>query len=198
MPTLLCDVGGVLIENPWVKMSEEIGRKLGVDPGEVLRLLMGLSRRLDSGELALRQFHHALVAALGADYPFPQLEERLDAALKKNRAVWDSVQELGRTEGWQVVALSNMSRAVWGSLQRKFGIGALFASVVLSFEHGVLKPDPAIYALALKQAKARADECIFVDDVEENVEAAASLGITPYLARRPRETADFIRSLGTR
>ncbi|MDG6913959.1 MAG: HAD-IA family hydrolase [Nitrososphaerota archaeon] len=196
MRTLLCDVGGVLVENPWVRTSKEIGRKVGADQAEVFKLLDQLSRRLDSGEFSLPQFHRALVGELGADYPRSEFTALLKSSLRRIQPVWDAVQSLAESKDLQVVALSNMSREVWEYLQDKFGICALFDSVVLSFELGVLKPDHAIYRLALEQARAPAGECTFVDDTLTNVEAAASIGIRPYLATLPSETARFIRSLG--
>ncbi|MDG6899150.1 MAG: HAD-IA family hydrolase [Nitrososphaerota archaeon] len=198
MPTLLCDVGGVLIENPWKRASQEVGEQLGRDPGEVFRLLSALSKRLDMGELTLAGVHRTLAGALGGDYPFARFEETLDAALRKVQPVWEAVRALGRRGDWEVMALSNMSWEVWDSLQRKFGISSLFGSAVLSFEHGVVKPDPAIYRLALGKARSPPCECTFVDDVPENIEAAGPLGIRTYLAEGPSETARFIMSLGDR
>ena len=40
-----------------------------------------------------------------------------------------------------------------------------------------MKPDPQIYQIALKRAKARAGECVFIDDIEANIEAASKIGI---------------------
>jgi putative hydrolase of the HAD superfamily len=196
LPTFFCDVGGVLIENPWARTAQDVGAQFGRDPGEMLRLLSALSRRLDRGELALAGVHRELAGALGDGYPLARFEATLDAALRKVQPVWDAVQALGHGGDWEVIALSNMSSEVWASLQRKFGIGALFSSAVLSFEHCVLKPDPAIYQLALRQARSPAGERVFVDDVLENVQAAKAAGMKTYLAERPSDTARFILSLG--
>ncbi|MDG6946223.1 MAG: HAD-IA family hydrolase [Nitrososphaerota archaeon] len=195
MRTLFCDVGGVLIENPWERMALEVGEQLGRDPGEVFGTLSALSKRLDIGELTLAGVHRALVGALGGDLPFARFEETLDAALRKVQPVWDAVRALGSRGDWEVIALSNMSREVWDSLQRKFGISALFGCAVLSFEYGIIKPDPAIYRLALGKARSLPGDCTFVDDVPENIKAAGALGIRTYLVEEPSETARFIRSL---
>lgn len=55
-------------------------------------------------------------------------------------------------------------------------VGELEDVVVSGFEH-VRKPDPRIYRLMLTRFTLTPGRTVFVDDVEENVEAARSLGI---------------------
>ena len=46
---------------------------------------------------------------------------------------------------------------------------------IASFKEGLLKPDPAIFRLFLDRFSLRAEECLFIDDMSENVKAAESL-----------------------
>lgn len=55
-------------------------------------------------------------------------------------------------------------------------LGRLEDVVVSGFEH-VRKPDPRIYRLMLERFSLRPEDTVFVDDVEENVQAARNLGI---------------------
>ena len=54
---------------------------------------------------------------------------------------------------------------------------AFFDDKLLSFEVGLIKPDPAIYLLAAKRLGVAPEECVFVDDVIANVKAAESIGM---------------------
>ncbi|MFD1817841.1 putative hydrolase of the HAD superfamily [Pseudarcicella hirudinis] len=49
--------------------------------------------------------------------------------------------------------------------------------VFLSYEMGKVKPDPEIYRQVLQDAGIIAEETLFVDDLQANVESAAKLGI---------------------
>lgn len=53
----------------------------------------------------------------------------------------------------------------------------MFDDVVISHRVGHAKPEPAIYQLSLKNLGVRADESIFIDDIESFCEAAQSLGM---------------------
>lgn len=56
-----------------------------------------------------------------------------------------------------------------------------FRSVVVSGDERLVKPDPAIYALALDRFGLAAQEALFVDDNPANVAAAAAMGIHAVL-----------------
>ena len=65
----------------------------------------------------------------------------------------------------------------WEPLWRtKLPIDEIFETVVDSGFVGLRKPDPAIYALVLERLGLPAEECVFVDDLERNIDAARALG----------------------
>ncbi len=73
--------------------------------------------------------------------------------------------------------LSNMGDNVLASIERTFNWPARFDVRVWSFQHLMAKPEPAIYRLTLEQLGTQAEETLFLDDRQVNVEAAAALGM---------------------
>ncbi|MFG3409047.1 HAD-IA family hydrolase [Streptomyces sp. NPDC048142] len=73
------------------------------------------------------------------------------------------------------------------------GLTRLADAVVSSAVEQVAKPDPAIYRNAADRAGVPLTRCLFVDDRQENVDAAVALGMTGVLYREP---ADLRRALG--
>ncbi|MER6602925.1 HAD-IA family hydrolase [Streptomyces parvus] len=73
------------------------------------------------------------------------------------------------------------------------GLTDLADAVVSSAVEQVAKPDPAIYRIAAERAGVPMERCLFVDDRQENIDAAAALGMTTALYREP---ADLRRALG--
>jgi putative hydrolase of the HAD superfamily len=65
----------------------------------------------------------------------------------------------------------------------------LFDVVVDSSEVGMRKPDPGIYLLTCRKLGVGPEECIFVDDLECNVVAAAALGMETILCDDPMRAA---------
>ena len=52
-----------------------------------------------------------------------------------------------------------------------------FKKMFLSHEMHLLKPDPEIYLRAIAQSGHRADECLFIDDSQKNVDGALAVGM---------------------
>jgi putative hydrolase of the HAD superfamily len=61
--------------------------------------------------------------------------------------------------------------------QVSVGLDAIFDEAVFSAEEGVMKPNPEIYRRALARLGVAPDEAAFVDDMQENVEAARAVGM---------------------
>jgi HAD superfamily hydrolase (TIGR01509 family) len=57
----------------------------------------------------------------------------------------------------------------------------LFDEIIFSAEYKMSKPDPKIYHLALSLGKIKASEAIFIDDKQENIDAAKKIGIKSFL-----------------
>jgi putative hydrolase of the HAD superfamily len=75
------------------------------------------------------------------------------------------------------------------------GLADLADHVVNSARVGLVKPDPRIYRHAASLAGVRPDRCLFVDDTEKNVEAAAALGMRPVHFREAADLAGALEPL---
>ena len=95
--------------------------------------------------------------------------------------VHDLVEALAAA-GVPLFAITNFSADFWPPFHEKerafFG---RFRDIVVSGEVRLLKPDPAIYYLALDRFGLRPGEALFVDDRAINVEAAQAIGMHAHL-----------------
>ena len=77
---------------------------------------------------------------------------------------------------YSLIVLSN-ANPVHAEINYKRGLYSIFDKVYLSNEIKMAKPDKKIYDYVLKKSKLKPEECIFIDDREENVLVANELGI---------------------
>ncbi len=82
-----------------------------------------------------------------------------------------------RQAGIRLIALTNWSAETFPVATERFGILRRFEGIVVSGTDGLLKPEPALYQLALDRHGLSADSTVFVDDIPTNVDAAATLGM---------------------
>lgn len=139
-----------------------------------------------------------------------QLSDELGGALKitsladawfdgreTNLAWVDALREV-RGNGVGVSLLSNMVPAWDAHWRRMVDVDELFDHVVLSFEVGHRKPDPAMFALAAQRADVQPAECLLVDDLAKNCAGAEAAGWRAIHFVDAESAADELRQLTDR
>jgi HAD superfamily hydrolase (TIGR01549 family) len=82
-----------------------------------------------------------------------------------------------RSAGYRLGILSNTCPAHWEFVAGRYELlRAYFEPCVLSYEVGVMKPDPAIYQAAAGRAGVPGERIFYCDDHLENVEGARRCG----------------------
>ena len=84
---------------------------------------------------------------------------------------------------YKLSILSNADLSLRGRLEGEMGIHRLFDDIVCSAEVGMAKPDPAVFRLASERLGIGPEHCVFVDDWDQNVEAARGIGMQAVLYR---------------
>ncbi len=127
-----------------------------------------------SAELvALHPQHAALIAAWG-----PRFNESIGPAIA---GMHDVVRDLDAADV-PLYAITNFSHEFWPPFRaQESHLFDRFRDIVVSGAEKIVKPDAAIYRLALDRFGLRADEAVFVDDNAANVAAAQTLGIESIL-----------------
>ena len=141
----------------------------------------GLEVQYELGKLSDEEIFSAVKKELGVDAydettqsQFLQSIADMFQPIESMPGVIDQV----RSTGHQVGILSNTCPAHWHWIRdRTWPVASIeFDQVILSYEVGAMKPDPAIYAAAEQAAGLDAGQIVFIDDREENVAAAQSRG----------------------
>jgi 2-haloacid dehalogenase len=95
--------------------------------------------------------------------------------------VHDIVEELG-ARGVPLFAITNFSADFWTPFAtREHAFFARFRGIVVSGQEKMMKPDPAIYRLALRRFGLAPLEALFVDDRAINVAGAEAVGMRAHL-----------------
>ena len=93
-----------------------------------------------------------------------------------------SIVEALEARGVPLFAITNFSADFWPPFRaREDSFFSRFRDIVVSGEVKMLKPDPAIYYLALDRFGLQAREALFVDDRAINVEGAEAVGMHGHL-----------------
>jgi putative hydrolase of the HAD superfamily len=135
---------------------------------------------LERGELTEVEFFDRIQSELDSEQSLHGMGAALMDGLERNHEMIDYVAEL-RGRGLRAALLTNNVReweARWRGMLPE--LDEIFEVVVDSAFVGMRKPEPEIYHLTVERLGGglRAEECIFVDDLEINCDAARELGMT--------------------
>ncbi len=89
------------------------------------------------------------------------------------------VQELAEI-GVPLFAITNFGAEFWEDFRPTQPIFDLFQDIIVSGVEKLVKPDPAIYALALQRFGLKPGEAIFIDDNHDNVVSARNNGFAAH------------------
>jgi len=113
--------------------------------------------------------------------------------LRPNDHIIELVHRL-KSRGFKVGLISNIIKPVREIIKRD-GYYDIFDEAILSCEVGLLKPQKEIYQLALHRMDAIAQESIFIDDKQPNLDTAKSMGFTTILAKTPEQIISEVNKL---
>ena len=126
--------------------------------------------------------HGEAVAGAGAAWSAPcgEVDRRVLAVLREQR------------RSRPVALLSNATDRLPRDLQR-LGLDDEFDAVFNSSELGLAKPDPEVFVTVCSALGLPPDRCVFVDDQQVDVDAAARVGLRAHLYSGPGELAVVLR-----
>ena len=131
---------------------------------------------------------------LGADVSDDQLERAVSSgleyvrrALRPREGTLETLVRV-RDEGIRTALISNClgdTSELWSSTP----FASLFDASILSFEVGMVKPDPGIYRLACERLGVRLEDCLFIGDGGSGeLTGATNVGMEAVLIRTPDDT----------
>jgi putative hydrolase of the HAD superfamily len=154
-------------------------RELGLDHGTIAAAAFDTDRlaRAMRGDMSFADWAAEIGAVVGEGHavdPDEVAAAFTDVGWRIDDAIMELVDQV--REQVPVALLSNASSRLLHDLERS-GIAHRFDHVVASADIGVVKPQPEAFLAAAERLGVAAGRCLYVDDTEANVVAAASLGM---------------------
>ncbi|MFJ9563939.1 HAD family hydrolase [Streptomyces fuscichromogenes] len=194
---LIVDFGGVLTTSLDDAVRGFEARE-GLPEGAVERswyrdpAMVELTHDLERGWSTQFDWNQCMGEALGIDSTDLLGRVFADSHLDESMV---SVLARARASGRRTGLLSNsMGLAPW-NMYRGLDIDTTFDAAFISEQHGLRKPDPAVYELILKILEVPGDQCVFVDDNAENLLPAEALGMATVLHRGAEQTTTRLEEL---
>ncbi|MBT3320689.1 MAG: HAD family phosphatase [Anaerolineae bacterium] len=177
---VIFDMGGVLVRTEDTAPRAALGLRFGKRYTELDQIFFGnkSSLRASRGEISAREHMQYVMRTLDLPETDKSIDDFVDEFFlgdKVDGEIIDYIQSL--RPRYKTVMLSN----AWDNLRKilvnKWKIADAFDEVFISAEMGLAKPDPKIYEMVIEKLSIAPEECVFIDDFIENIEAARKLGM---------------------
>jgi len=194
---IIFDIGRVLIRVDVHRAMAGFASGLKLAPQEVWSAIENDSRWADwqEGRMSPQDWHLHLSKRLGGSLTFEQFKQVWNSALAPEPIQPEPFLEK-LSKNYRLALLSNTDSIHMSDAEARFPFFRFFPIRIYSFRVGANKPNPLIYAEALRACKVRAEEAIFIDDVPAYAEAAQRLGMTGLVFRSHQELQTKLRELG--
>jgi putative hydrolase of the HAD superfamily len=172
---VIFDWGGVVAPNKNGGWVMQLSILLDIDFDTALQLWRECSPGLSTNQITEDDFWLLVRRKIGKAPPEQKSNIWKEGlASKPYPAIINLVRNL-KERGIKTVVLSNTIEP----MERIFDFNNMYSDfdlAVLSHREGVAKPKPSIYKIVLERLGLKADECIFIDDVQNNLDSAKILG----------------------
>jgi len=196
---IIFDFGVVIINIDPAAVRKRMAEK-GIHNVEELhaRLLKdNIYHKLETGAIRSEEFRAAIKSIVGMPLSDADIDDAWNAMILDIPR--ERIKFMTRLKSkYKLYLLSNTNAIHWEYYDRYFqctydypSLSTFFTRAWYSYLMGVRKPDPEIYRMVLEEGHLKSSETVFIDDLRENVDAAAHLGIIPCHLPEGKEIMDL-------
>ena len=142
---------------------------------DILHQSSDLGRQYETGLITTDQFYNTLSGQYGYSVPMDAFVRAYTDIFTPIPSTLELIRHL--KPHYKLGLLSNTNELHFVHAIQKVDVFPLFDAVTVSFQVKAMKPADAIYQDSLARLHMAAGECVYIDDVKENVGAAAHLGM---------------------
>ena len=174
---VIFDLGNVLVHYDGPGMFTAVANLFNISSRDLIAYCRDFETELGTGQLGGPGFYRQLTDTFGGSATYDTTAAAFCSTQQRNEPALAFASSLAARPDVKVGIISNTNaiHAEW--LRANLPEFARFSSVILSNDMGLLKPDAAIYQLALSQLGLAPAQALFVDDVAENVAGATAVGL---------------------
>jgi putative hydrolase of the HAD superfamily len=191
------DYGRVLSHSPTPEEIADFADMVGVSEPPFFQLYSDTRDDYDCGRHDCHQHWQRFAGEAGITLSREQIMRIVEHESRLWLRANDEALELARdikSHGVRTAILSNMPPDLLRDMRNRFPWLDDFELQIWSCEHGVIKPDAAIYKLCLEALGCEPQRVLFFDDRPRNVEGARQAGMEAHVFESAEQAREIVRA----
>jgi glucose-1-phosphatase len=195
------DLGNVILPFENRQIADKLHARSCGDctPDEIFRYLFDLRtgsiNPYEEGCCSSLDFFFDVKSRFALDCDFDEFSSIWNHIFSENVEVSRVIADL-KAKGFPLFLLSNTNELHFEHILDRYPVVHLMDEWILSFEVGAKKPKKRIYEAIFEKMDVSGDEVFYIDDVEEYVATARSMGIDGLVFRDPAGLREALRAMG--
>lgn len=171
------DLDGVLTTNHSGsgQTNTYLGKKFGIEPDLIRSVGSKYHSDISLGKATFDAFLDDLSKTIDQNVTMKDFEEAFRST-PRNESMFELASEM-KEKGLLIGVITDNNKERFEILKETLGLTTLFDTLVTSADVGAFKDDEMIFKAALTDAEVEPALCIFIDNKERNLLAAADLGM---------------------
>ena len=194
---VIFDIGRVLIRIDVTRAMKGVASGLSLSAEELWSAIEKDPRWQDwqEGRISARDWHLHMQRRFGGSATFEEFTDKWNRVLDPEPIHGNELFEK-LSKKYRLALLSNSDPIHVPYMETRYDFFSYFPARVYSCVIGASKPSPIIYREALRACRARAEEAVYVDDIEGYVDAARRLGMMGVHFRSAEQLRLDLQGLG--
>ena len=180
--TIFFDIGGVLLTDGWGHASRRAAaEKFGLDWEEYAERHEKVAHAIETNRLSLDEYLRRTIFHRPRSFTREEFREFIFAQSQPYPETIEIARRLATSQKYLMATINNEIFELNVYRLQTFALRDSFPVFFSSCFLGIRKPDEAIYRLALQVTQRKAEECLFIDDREVNLECPREMGLQTIL-----------------
>ena len=195
--SVVFDLGKVLVDFDYGIAGRRIAERSNRSFEEVRQAVDGspVLFEYETGHITRQQFYHQIVAATGFNGSLDEFGQCFaDIFFEIPEMI--QIHAAIRNSGLPTYIFSNTNDLAVCHIRKNFPFFSNFDGYILSYEHGVMKPDAGLYEVVERTTSHHGPDILYLDDRPENIAAGAARNWQVILQENPNTTKAKLTELG--
>ncbi|MCX6926790.1 MAG: HAD family phosphatase [Verrucomicrobia bacterium] len=195
--TVIFDLGKVLVDFDYAIAARRIAARGTATLLEIARHInqSSLLIEYERGGVTTRQFYTEVCRVTGFRGDLAEFDQCFSDIFFPIEPMVQ-LQAALRGQGLTTYIFSNTNELAAEHIRRSFPFFSNFDGYILSYQHGVMKPDARLYEVVESMCGRRGADILYLDDRQENLTAGAARGWQVILQESPEKSRAAIQKLG--
>lgn len=210
LKSIIFDWGGVICYPITKRLVAKVKEQFDADERAIRKAYFKDLHDYEIGRLSDDEFWQSFCRELGITVDEKVLMDIVRDVEQLDKEVYNIIKHLKKTKRYKLVLLSNNIPVMVNYIKNKFDL-SVFDHLFFSNELGMRKPHLEIFEHVLNKINSdnadkiksninsiSAEETVFIDDKQENLDAAAQLGIKCILFQNAEQLKSDLKILGVK